>query len=186
MSDRAASLRDRRLRQHLRPLRRDGQGLPERRDRRRDGHRPDAQRGVRRAVRRHRLPIPRGGARRSGGRRRRQPDLSRHPRRGDGGRARGRQARPQREADGEQLRGGTRPRRARRREGRAALVLADHVHGRRAGDRLEPDRLRRDRERPRRLRRGQLGPDRDLAPAARRRSTRSGRWRTSASTRSRS
>ena len=32
-------------------------------------------------------------------------------------------------------------------QGPAALVLADHVHGRRAGDRLEPDRDRRDRER---------------------------------------
>ena len=45
--DRAASFRDRRLRQHLRPLRRDGQGLPERRDRRRHGHRPG--RSVRRS-----------------------------------------------------------------------------------------------------------------------------------------
>ena len=108
------------------------------------------------------------------------------PRRGDDGRPRGRQARPQREADGGELRRGTPPRRARRREGPAALVLADHLHGRRPGDRVEPDRERRDRQRPRRLRRGQLGPHRDVASAARSRSTRSGRWRTSASTRSRS
>ena len=67
------------------------------------------------------------------GRRRRQPDLPRRPRTGHRRRARGGQARPQREADGEQLRGGARPRRARRRDGRATLVLADHLHGRRAG-----------------------------------------------------
>ena len=108
-------------------------------------------------------------------------------RRGHGGGARGRQARAQREAAG----AARTTRRAsssssRRGTGVRSELRAGDAARRGAAVGVEARPRRRDRAGARRLRRGELGPHRALASRTRRRSTRSGRWSTSASTRSRS
>ena len=133
-AERRAARRSGRLRQHLRPVRRDDRRVP--------GVEITGATDVDRALsaefvealRRSRLPLARRAPRRRRRRRGPQPDVARRPRGGDHRGARGRQARPQREAARGELRGGTHARRARRRPGRPSLVLADHVHGRRAGE----------------------------------------------------
>ena len=71
----------------------------------------------------------------------------------------------------EAARTGLRERPLARRPGRRAepeaLVLADHVHGRGAGDDAAPRRRGRDRHGARRLRGGELEPHRELAPSPR-------------------
>ena len=167
MPEHGAPGRDRRVRQHLGPLRRDHGCLSERADRGRDRRRPLAERRLRRALRWRALPLARRRARRSGRRCDRQPDGPRDPRGGDDRRPERRQARPQREAARRKLRRGSLTRRPGGRSRAPTLVLADHVHRRGAADHVAARRLGRRRPGARRIRRGQRQPHRELAPAAR-------------------
>ena len=144
MSEHAPRRGDR-VREHLRRLRRDDRRVPVGADRRRDRRRSGPQRRVRRPLRRSRLPVARRRPRRPGGRRDRQPHVPRRPRRGDDGRPRGGKARAQREAARAGLRERPLARRPRRGPRPAAVVLADHVHGRGAGDDVAARRRGRDR-----------------------------------------
>ena len=178
--------RRRRVRQHLRRVRRDDERLPVGSDRRRDGRRPVAERGVRRSLRRRRLPVARRRPRRSGRRRDRQPDRSRRPCGGDDRRPERRQARPQREAARRELRGRPLPRRPGGGPRAPALVLAHHVPRRGAADDVAARRVGCDRARfasrtPRSTGTGSRAGTLDRSP-----STASGRSRTSACIRSRS
>ena len=112
------------------------------------------------------LRFARRPARRRRHRHRRQPDRPPGARGGLRPQPRGRQACPHGEARRTDVRRGAQPRGARRAARRQAQLGAGDAARRGAADGVEARSRRRDRNGTRGLRRGELGPDRDLAPVA--------------------